>query len=309
MSLLALGGYTMYSLIHMVYFRNDNQSPRARHVRLTVLETRNHLHTPAIGGLTLMDNGCKHGHLESRTHGTHAAPSAATIPFQSQFNTSTFYASFPAAVLTNGWALTTSYSHDAGVCNHSCVWYDQMIRVTWLIHICDMTYSQAGEAVMSVRVCVCAFPALVLTNGISLTRGCVNTYIHVYMYTYIHVYIYTYIHIYIYTYIYIYIYTYIHIYQSTHLPPPTCNRWCHTHTTQAATRSGTWCTSADLPWRTPSPSPTVWFTILGAPLPRLKRWRQFSSARRWCQIIDILTYIHTYIHVYIYTQTRVCIYI
>jgi len=121
MSLLALGGYTMYSLIHMVYFRNDNQSPRARHVRLTVLETRNHLHTPAIGGLTLMDNGCKHGHLESRTHGTHAAPSAATIPFQSQFNTSTFYASFPAAVLTNGWALTTSYSHDAGVCNHSCV--------------------------------------------------------------------------------------------------------------------------------------------------------------------------------------------
>jgi len=164
MSLLALGGYAMYVFIDMVHFYNVNQSPRARHVRLTVLETRNHLYKPAIGGLTLMDNGCKHGHLESQTHGTHAAPTAATIPFQSQFNTSTFFASFPAAVLTNGWALTTSYSHDAGVCNHSCVRYDPFIRVTRLIHMCDMTYSQAGEAVVSAHMCL-RISALVFTNG------------------------------------------------------------------------------------------------------------------------------------------------
>jgi len=61
-----------------------------------------------------MDDGCKHGHFESRAHATHAALTPPSVPFQSQLNTSTFFASFPSAVLTNGWALTTSHTHDAG---------------------------------------------------------------------------------------------------------------------------------------------------------------------------------------------------
>ena len=129
-SMLGIVAYWIFFFIDRVYLSNVYHPPRARHVRLTVLETRSHLYPPAIGDLTLMNNGYKHGHFGSRVQGMHATPTADRIPLQSQLNTSTFFASFPAAVLTNGWTLTTSYTHDTGVCADSCVWHDPFIRAT-----------------------------------------------------------------------------------------------------------------------------------------------------------------------------------
>jgi len=87
--------YQIYQVVVPTRLNLVNMTPTARHVRLTVLETRQPQMQPAIGGLQLMHYGCKHG----------------SPPWQSQHN-STFFASFPAPVLTNGWSLTTSHTQD-----------------------------------------------------------------------------------------------------------------------------------------------------------------------------------------------------